>query len=258
MFFIFSKIMWLLLAPANFILILFLLSGLIWFFNKKLSRVAFLSAGTLFVLIGIFPIGHNLLVYLEKNYEQSFLEDKAFEGILVLGGYFSPDIYNAKKIPSLNSNGDRVVEALRLIQQFPHAKIIFSGKVGSLRKYSVSETEITKEFLRPFDIKADQIIFESNSRNTYENIKFSYELLKPEPEEEWLLLTSAYHMNRAMRVAKSYNWKLIPHPVDYRTNGKYKIFPYALKVSHSFYQFEIALKELVGLIFYRFSGKILE
>ena len=62
-------------------------------------------------------------------------------------------------------------------------------------------------------------MFESQSRNTYENAAYSFSLIKPQKKEKWVLITSAYHMPRAVGVFRKSGWEVIPYPVDYQTVG---------------------------------------
>ena len=65
-----------------------------------------------------------------------------------------------------------------------------------------------------------RIIFENTSRNTYENILFSKDIVNPTKNENWLLITSAFHMKRAILVGKRHEWNFIPYAVDFKTSKK--------------------------------------
>jgi uncharacterized SAM-binding protein YcdF (DUF218 family) len=256
MFFISSKIIWPLISPANFIFILIILGSAYWFISKKIAKYFFVIAGTLYLLIGFFPVGHNLLVYLESSYQQQNTIPPDIEGIIILGGYFSAEVSESHNVPALNTNGDRVVEAIRLHKIYPKAKLVFSGGHGKITRSDVVEPDITKTFLKSFDLDPSDFIFEETSRNTFENIKNSYKKIQPDNNDKWLIVSSAYHMSRVMDVAKSLDWDLMAHPVDYRTNGKYSFLPTSFDVSGHFMDFEIAIRELIGHLAYRLSGKI--
>ena len=73
-----------------------------------------------------------------------------------------------------------------------------------------------KSFYKNIGIEIDQIIFEDQSRNTYENIIYSKKIANPKINENWLLITSASHMKRALLIADKNNWDLIPYAVDFK------------------------------------------
>ena len=62
------------------------------------------------------------------------------------------------------------------------------------------------------------IIYETTSRNTYENAVNSLDVAVPQPGSRWVLVTSAAHMPRAMGAFEAAGWKNItPYPVDFQT-----------------------------------------
>ncbi len=63
-------------------------------------------------------------------------------------------------------------------------------------------------------------MLEDQSRDTWENAVFTKALVKPKPGQRWLLVTSAWHMPRAMGVFRKAGFPVEPWPVDYRTAGR--------------------------------------
>ena len=103
------------------------------------------------------------------------------------------------------------------------------------------------------DIK--RIVFESESNNTYENILFSKNIINPKNNEKWLLITSSFHMTRAMNIAEKLEWEFVPYPVDFRTeNKKIKFIP-SFKILKNFNTFDLVSHEIVGLVSYYFLGR---
>ena len=103
-------------------------------------------------------------------------------------------------------------------------------------------------------LDVNRVIFESQSRNTYENAVYSYNLIKPKKKEKWVLITSASHMPRAVGVFRKTNWEVIPYPVDYQTAGPQDF------ISHyegflSLDQMRIGLHEWLGLFIYWVTDK---
>ena len=65
----------------------------------------------------------------------------------------------------------------------------------------------------------DRITAEEQSRNTIENAVFSRLLADPKPGERWLLVTSAFHMPRAIAAFRAAGFPIEAYPVDWRTRG---------------------------------------
>ena len=76
---------------------------------------------------------------------------------------------------------------------------------------------MAKLLLKNQDLDISRVIFERNSRNTYENTLFSFEEVKPTPVGNWILITTAGHMPRSMGIFCKVGWPMIPYPVDHRT-----------------------------------------
>ena len=102
----------------------------------------------------------------------------------------------------------------------------------------------------------EKFIFESNSRNTFENILFSKKLANPKVDEKWVIITSSFHMTRAINIAEKLKWNLIPYPVDFRTQkNRIEFKPSLFNLLSNFNSFDLALHELVGLISYYYLDR---
>jgi uncharacterized SAM-binding protein YcdF (DUF218 family) len=100
-----------------------------------------------------------------------------------------------------------------------------------------------------------RITLEGKSRNTVENAVFSKEVVKPEPRERWLLVTSAYHMPRAIGIFRKAGFAVEPYPVDWRTPGwedTLRPFP---TVGDGLQRTDTAVREWVGLAIYWLTGR---
>jgi uncharacterized SAM-binding protein YcdF (DUF218 family) len=88
-----------------------------------------------------------------------------------------------------------------------------------------------------------------------ENAIFSKEVAKPKPGERWLLVTSAYHLPRAMGVFRKAGFAVEPYPVDWRTRGvedAWRPFP---TMGDGLRRTDTAVREWVGLAAYWLAGK---
>src|SRR5262249_35165901 len=59
-----------------------------------------------------------------------------------------------------------------------------------------------------------------NSRSTHENAVYAKRTIRPKPGEVWVLVTSAYHMPRAVASFRAVGWPVVPYPVDYKIDPR--------------------------------------
>lgn len=255
-FFVASKLIAVSLQVETWILGLAVL--VFWALRTERLRLAKWVAGTLaaaILAIGVFPLGDSLLRSIEATYP--VIDDlQTVDGVIVLGGGEDPQASMAWEQPQLNDAGDRYVAAFAMAHQHPNARILFAGGSGRLHDASgapVSEASIAKKIFSDQGIAADRLLLEGRSRNTAENARLSLALADPAPNETWVLITSAYHMPRAMRSFEAAGWSgLVAYPVDFRSSTwrdglKWNFTGHAKLLN-------IALKERVGALVYKAAG----
>ena len=82
-------------------------------------------------------------------------------------------------------------------------------------------------------------------------------LVRPGEGETWLLITSAYHMPRAMAVARKLGWKdMLSYSVDYRSPGRYALWPTRFDILDNMDAAHLSLREMAGFLAYRRTGKL--
>ncbi len=253
--FILKKLLWMIFPPLNLTMILLL--GGIWMQQRRIGggRVTVNIAILLFVICGVAPTGQFLMERLEQRYAEPRLP-RNVTGILVLGGAFDVNLSGARGMPTVYGSGERVMEATRLMRLYPETQLIYSGGNGLLDMSAPPETLIFSDYLQRQGIADSHVRYESKSRDTYENIRYSRLLAKPDKDSVWILVTSASHMPRAMALINKY-WagKVIPYPVDYQTAGDGDL-NFNLDILGNYAAMHNAMREYLALLFYRISGKI--
>ena len=219
MFFQVSKLFWFIASPLH---LCPLLLGLGLFRAARgrkfgLGLAAF-AAGVL-ALISFSPVSAVLMRPLEDRFPAQADDMPAPDGIIVLGGAVDERIAYNRKQTTLNEAAERMTAGATLARRYPQAKLVFSGGSGAMILRSVKEAEIAKNLWRELGVPDAQMIFEDQSRNTYENALFTQRLVAPQSGQRWLLVTSAYHMPRSMGIFRALGMNPIAYPVDYRTNG---------------------------------------
>jgi len=97
------------------------------------------------------------------------------------------------------------------------------------------------------------VLYESKSRNTYENAVLSKALANPKSNETWLLVTSAAHLPRSVGIFQKLNWQVTPVPCDYEA---FEPSWLALRTPlDAMMRARDAFREWIGLVVYRLTGK---
>ncbi len=257
LFFIASKLVWGVARPETLIV---LGLGLSWAAlscaRLRLARVAIAATLVFVVVLAVLPIGDLLLRPLEMRYPANPPLGQV-DGIIVLGGAEDARKTALWNQPQLNEGAERFTAAMALAHRFPDARLVFTGGSGALRDLGgteQSESTVAERFFIEQGLAPGRLVLEGRSRNTAENARLSLELVNAGPDEVWLLVTSAFHMHRAMRSFERAGWTSIkPYPVDYRT-GRFSDgigwnLPWNLSVLNT------AVKEYVGLLVYAFMDR---
>lgn len=144
-----------------------------------------------------------------------------------------------------------MVEAAKLARSFPHLPLIFCG--GGKIEDGTSEVSVARKFFRDAGIDLARIRFDDKSYNTYSNALEARKLIKDHEIAPWLLVTSAFHMPRAVGAFRTAGVVFHPYPVDYRTG----LVPHLLarpNAGQNFAQLDYAIHEWVGLLAYYMRG----
>lgn len=257
MFYVFSKLFWIFAQPLSLIF-LSIVAGLILAVSgfSRLRNLV-LGLGAVFAFFAIFSnVGALLIAPLEQHYARPTQIPPQTYGAIVLGGGVDAFIAKAYESYELNAAGDRLVEALRLATVDPDLKILVTGGVGELSQDGDGDGVAAQRLFGAFGLNAKRFLFETRSRSTFENAVDSKALLGPETERKWLLVTSAFHMPRALKTFEAQGFNVVPWPVDYRAAPNPSLaFDFEKGVTQ-LSVFTLALHEWAGLFAYWISGKI--
>ena len=132
---------------------------------------------------------------------------------------------------------------------------MFSGGSGALIGDGSAEAGAAVRLLETLGISRDRVILEDRSRNTVENALFSKLIVDPKRGERWLLVTSAFHMPRAIGVFRKAGFPIEPYPVDWRTRGAEDMMrPFAV-ISDGLQRSDTAAHEWIGLLVYWLTNR---
>lgn len=256
LFFYSSKIIWLLVSPYSLFVILLTITLLLLLFNKFTKAKILLTFLTLITLsLSFFSIGELLLYPLESRFQHNPELPEQVDGIIVLGGSVLPSASHEWQQLETNSFNERIFSFIELAHQYPQAKLVFTGGSASLNRNRPTEADIIEPFLRKAGLNTGRLILENQARNTAENVSRTKQLIQPKAQENWIVITTAFHMPRTIGLFCQQNWPVMAYPVDHQTipsemyNARFNLSGHANNLQH-------AIHEWLGLAAYYATGKI--
>jgi uncharacterized SAM-binding protein YcdF (DUF218 family) len=255
MFFYLSKLLEFIGTPVNFSLFVGAL-GAALLFTRRARAGSLLCAGALLVLLllGFSPLATLLAIPLEARFPAPPANAPAPTGIIVLGGAVSEEVSVARHSVALSDAAERVVAPILLKRLYPSARLVFTGGAGTVLGSNHTESEAVAQFWREAGVDPGDVVYEDRSRNTHENAVFTRDLVKPQPGERWLLVTSAMHMPRSIGIFRKAGFPVVAYPVDYRTSGD-PLKSLSRSAATNFSVAEAALHEWAGLLVYWLTGR---
>lgn len=208
-----------LIMPLPFALALILIGGVLWN-RRRLKRLGLSLIVASWLLIGLASspwIAGSLMASLERPYPPHAAQDcTQADAIVLLGGALRPMVAG-DVAPRLQRSSDRVWQAARLYHAgcAPRLLISAGGKIEP--PFSALESAAIAELLTDLGVPASAQILESHSRNTQGNAAFSRAALEPLGVDRIILVTSAWHLRRAVALFTKEDFDVVPIGADYRS-----------------------------------------
>lgn len=256
MFFYAAKILWFLLQPSSFLLGCVIAGAALALTRWRRLSGTLLWVGILGLLVGgLSPLGDALIRPLESRFPRTEIDGTGIAGIIVLGGGEDSRAAHSPQLAPLNEAAERYTEAVALARRLPEARIIFTGGSGMLVTTGPQEADVAGRLFEALGVPKERLTLESQSRDTYENARFTARLADPKPGERWLLVTSAWHMPRAMGCFRQAGFAVEPWPVDYRTSGGLSMLRLQSSIPEGMRRIDFVVREYVGLVVYYLTGR---
>lgn len=209
------------LPPGIFIVVMAMLAVHLWHKAVKKPAVILGIITFIFYIACTNWFGSMLISSLENTYEQP--ANPQGDVIILLGGGATKDTPNMGEEGNLASSPtSRMLAALEIHNRL-HVPILVSG--GQVYEDSGAEAVLTKRELMRLGVKEEDIIVEGSSLNTRQNAQYSRELIEGYGFTAPILVTSAFHMERAVLNFQKEGLAVVAYPTDYHSNRQ-QIFHY--------------------------------
>ena len=251
MFFILSKLLYFLIVPFNWVVILFFIS--VFIKNKQLKKKLVIS---IIVIIATFsnPYIFYKTLYAWQINQSELKAGKQYQAGIILGGLTDSDRSGKSYF---NEAGDRFIQTLKLYNQGVIKKIIVTGGSGLLVGNEPVEGNVLKEEFLKNKVNPSDLIIENKSRSTYENAIFTKKIIDSlNMSDTMALISSASHLRRSKMVFKNAGYKIVAYPCDFEfVDQFYTVFDYVWPNRNAFNGWAKLIKEMIGTVVYSVTGK---
>jgi uncharacterized SAM-binding protein YcdF (DUF218 family) len=250
-----SKLLVVLLQPLNWILGLLVFAVVTKYENRR-KRALLLVLGLLFFFTNPLCMA---LAYRAWETPEVRMRDLAgpFDYAILLGGYARTPLEPRDRL-LLARDANRFTAGVHLYHAGRVPKLILTGGSAAILGPRISESEVVHEFVRVYGVQPEDCLLEGSSRNTYENARNTAQLLANQPRARCLLVTSAFHMPRAVACFRAQNLDVIPFPTDHRWRAEPIGWHDLVPDPDCIGEWRTLFKEWAGIVAYRLMGRTRE
>ncbi len=232
------------LPPGLFVIALLLLALYLWCGHRRVAILCVSLGATLYMCS--IPWGaQHLLAPLEERFVPPL--QPVGDVVVMLGGGSSAGHENIGMTGHLSASSTaRMVTTMRLALKY-NLPIVYTG--GKVFSNEGEEGVLVARILSEVGISGERVVLETASRNTIENIRYVQGILKENHYTQPILVTSAFHMPRAVLLCKRYGLEVVPYPTDFMTVSKttVEVFDFVPNIE-SLYSSVKALREYLGIV----------
>jgi uncharacterized SAM-binding protein YcdF (DUF218 family) len=256
MFYVLSKTLDLAVSPIVWAMVLVFLGRPRKKRPKTKRALSWVAIGMLY-LFSIEPVANQLERSLEASAKDTTSASTTYDAVVLLGGVVDDagmDAFDGAP-PAYNDNVERLLVTFDLLRKGRARYAIVSGGTGGIvQRGDVSEAHVLGDQLVAWGIEQERILLEDRARNTRENAIFSKKILDERKLKKVILVTSAFHMQRAAGCFRAENIAFDTLPVDYRAYDTRKRSGSWLPRPDAFVVSSRAIREWTGRAVYRLRG----
>jgi uncharacterized SAM-binding protein YcdF (DUF218 family) len=256
MFFILSKLLYILIKPTAWLI--FALYWLLCTKNEQKRRKRLIGL-LVAVLVMTNPLLSNRVFHAWEWAEVPMESLKtSFEVGIVLTGFSDIDTYASNDRLNFKNGANRLTDAVVLYKRGIIKKILITGGYADLTGETINEADLADTFLQQVGIPKEAIYIENQSRNTRENAVFTKLVLeKLNIHSPCLLITSASHMCRSVACFQKIGMDVVAFPCNFvaqRLQGKAGSL--IIPSDDAFVNWKVFVKEWIGWVVYKWQGYI--
>jgi uncharacterized SAM-binding protein YcdF (DUF218 family) len=257
MFFILSKTLYFLAMPSTWLVLLLALG--LWWRKKKRGKWALWGSLLLFWLCAN-PLAINFLWQQWEWPPQPMAALSKHKVAVLLTGVTRPKQQPKDRV-HYHRGADRMLHSLQLYKMQKFEALIISG-ANTIEWDGTYQNERSgmAESFRWAGVPDSVLFLETQARNTRENARYTAEFLKthfPAHRGKVLLLTSAFHMRRAVGCFRAAGVEVQPFATDFWSSPEEELLPgHFFPSAEHFFMAEKLAHEVLGYVVYWVLGYV--
>jgi uncharacterized SAM-binding protein YcdF (DUF218 family) len=256
MYFILAKTLGIVAIPSNLVMLVVICGLILWCTPyARLGRRVTIAGILLLLIGGATPLATALLLPLENRFPRWDQTGAAPAGIIILGGVVNPHVSRLRHEITVGPSVQRLLSAIDLHRRYPAARVVFTGGDPNLLFRGEGESDLAVSFLEHWGVPESDISVDRAARDTRENAVNARMIAAPKPGERWLVVTSAFHMPRAVGLFRAAGFPVEAYPVDYKTGSWDDVHGVPSSLIGRFSWLDLAAHEWEGLLFDRLTGR---
>jgi uncharacterized SAM-binding protein YcdF (DUF218 family) len=225
--------------------------------RQRIATGAALLALLLLVAFSSPRVSNALLRSLERDAPASFLrlgKGEPYDAVIVLSGLLDAEATESAGAPNYTEGVDRLHAGFDLLRTGRARAALLSGGSVDPRIREAVEARVLSRQLQDWGIDGARLVVEDQSRNTRENAVNSARIVRERGWRRLLLVTSAFHMQRAAGAFRAAGLSFDTLPVDFRSHDPDRFPQSWLPRASCLAQSTLALHEWAGRLAYRARG----
>ncbi len=252
MFFALSKTLDVLLSPLTWLLLALVLAA--YKSKERWLRLTLAGVACVGYLLATSPVSNRLWRSLEFTTPSSYHSEQTYDVAIILGGLVEDEVWEWSGQPSYNDNVERMLTAYDLLRTNKVGAVLASGASGIVKNAPIVEAPAIGWQLEQWGIARDRIFLDAHARNTHENAVETARIVREHGWKSVLVITSAFHMSRALGCFRAEGLAVDALPVDYRSYDPARRTGSMLPRTNALAMSAEAIHEYAGRLVYRLRG----
>jgi uncharacterized SAM-binding protein YcdF (DUF218 family) len=217
--------------------------------GRRAARIVWAASAVLLYLLSTQPVSQSFMLPLETVHPvPTDAQIREAGATVVLSGGLAVNPMELERPLLSRVSVARTVAAVRLYKRFHTGPLIFAGGSGDPLAPGLDEGGAMRDLAVELGVPLDDVITENRSRTSGESARFTAALLEQRAIRRIVLVTSAFHLPRSVRLFRRQGLEVVPYPAEFASRPRSFQLRSFLPVLGRLYVVDTALHEYLGML----------